>query len=213
MCCPAPLVASPCLPQVATARDPAMYEYEGALRRATNDWASGEGQGIELWGVGGCCQVGRSERGEGERGQMEAALPRTKKRERCRTLPSRPPPPRLPAAVTVHSGSATVTPAQYVEAVAALAPDAWVALSDDIPCDARSDRVPKAVDRTVAWLAACLQAAAGAPELAGAAAFAAVQGGQYLQERQRCAEVGLWLCWDGLHARLHLGHASGQEPA
>lgn len=93
------------------------------------------------------------------------------------------------ASVTVHTGAATATPEQYVEAAAALGPDVWVALSDDVPADARSDRATKAVNRTVAWLGACLAAAAGAPGLAGVAAFAAVQGGQFLHERARCAEV------------------------
>jgi hypothetical protein len=44
--------------------------------------------------------------------------------------------PSLPA-VTVHTGSSNVTPAQYMQAVAALAPDVWVALSDDVPSDCR----------------------------------------------------------------------------
>lgn len=92
--------------------------------------------------------------------------------------------------MTVPTGAATVTPEKYVEAVAALAPDVWVALSDDIPCDSRTDRAAKSVDRTATWLAACLAAAAQQPGLAGAAAWAAVQGGQYAHERQRCAEVG-----------------------
>lgn len=39
--------------------------------------------------------------------------------------------------MTVHTGSARVTPGQYVEAVAAVAPDVWVALSDDVPSDSR----------------------------------------------------------------------------
>lgn len=30
---------------VATARDPAVYEYQGAMRQATNQWASGERSG------------------------------------------------------------------------------------------------------------------------------------------------------------------------
>ncbi|KAL4422828.1 hypothetical protein ABPG75_009025 [Micractinium tetrahymenae] len=116
---------------VATARDPAIYEYLGAMRQATKEWAS----------------------------------------------------------VSIHTGAATVTAEQYVEAVAALQPDLWVALSDDIPNDSRSDRCPKSVDRTVAWLPACMAAAAGAPALAGAGALAAVQGGQYVNERIRCAEA------------------------
>lgn len=91
--------------------------------------------------------------------------------------------------MSIHTGAATVTPEQYVEAVAALQPDLWVALSDDIPNDSRSDRCAKSVDRTAAWLPACMAAAAASPALAGAGALAAVQGGQYVNERMRCAEV------------------------
>lgn len=93
--------------------------------------------------------------------------------------------------MTTPTGAATVTPERYIEAVAALEPDVWVALSDDIPSDSRTDRAAKSVDRTTAWLGGCLAAAAQQPTLAAAAAWAAVQGGQYLHERQRCAEVSV----------------------
>lgn len=38
---------------VATARDPAVYEYAGAMRQATNEWASGATAGRSR--VGGSC--------------------------------------------------------------------------------------------------------------------------------------------------------------
>ena len=188
--------------------------------------------------------------------------------------------------MTVHAGAAAVTPAQYVEAAAALGPDIWVALSDDIPSDSRSDRIAKvcvgwvggscvlsvividiwqravvlleartahstaapctqylpvhlgiarppgslpaaapiaphnceipppppppplqAVDRTTSWLSACLAAAAATPGLARAAAFSAVQGGNYINERIRCAEVGGagWLGMGGASKREGAG--------
>ncbi|KAI3430526.1 hypothetical protein D9Q98_005119 [Chlorella vulgaris] len=138
---------------VATARDPGIYEYAGAMRQATNNHAS----------------------------------------------------------VTVHTGSSNVTPAQYMQAVAALAPDVWVALSDDVPSDCRPDRAAKAVDRSAAWLSECMSVAAAAPELSGAAVFAAVQGGQYLRERQRCAET--MAAQPGVAGFVLAGLGTGESPS
>lgn len=117
----------------------------------------------------------------------------------------------LPA-VSIHTGAATVTPQQYVQAVAALQPDLWVALSDDIPNDSRSDRCAKSADRTAAWLPACLAAAAATPALAGAGVLAAVQGGQYVNERIRCAEVGQGAGAHPAGQVLRTARASMQHP-
>ncbi|KAL4857432.1 Queuine tRNA-ribosyltransferase accessory subunit 2 [Chlorella vulgaris] len=113
--------------------------------------------------------------------------------------------------MTVHTGSSNVTPAQYMQAVAALAPDVWVALSDDVPSDCRPDRAAKAVDRSAAWLSECMSVAAAAPELSGAAVFAAVQGGQYLRERQRCAET--MAAQPGVAGFVLAGLGTGESPS
>jgi queuine tRNA-ribosyltransferase subunit QTRTD1 len=88
------------------------------------------------------------------------------------------------AAVETPAGARHVTPEGYMEVIRALAPDAYVALSDEVPASARADRVRRAVDRSAEWLDRCLAAAP-----AGAAAFAAVQGGAAPAERARAARA------------------------
>jgi queuine tRNA-ribosyltransferase subunit QTRTD1 len=87
--------------------------------------------------------------------------------------------------VSTITGGQAVTPEAYMAVVAALQPDAYVALSDEVPADARGDRVAAALGRAAPWLARCL----AAPQPPNAAVFAAVQGGGDPRERQRCAQA------------------------
>ncbi|KAG2491165.1 hypothetical protein HYH03_010378 [Edaphochlamys debaryana] len=60
--------------------------------------------------------------------------------------------------VQIHSGGHTVSPQRYMEAVAALRPDLYVTMCDEVTADAKPKRVATSVRRTAAWLATCLEA-------------------------------------------------------
>jgi hypothetical protein len=74
------------------------------------------------------------------------------------------------AAVTVHTGAACVTPAQYVAGVAAVGPDVWVALSDDVPSDSR-------------WVVGAAGAAKAPPGEAALWQHCRWKGGQHVEGR------------------------------
>ncbi|KXZ48657.1 hypothetical protein GPECTOR_26g560 [Gonium pectorale] len=59
--------------------------------------------------------------------------------------------------VSIHSGGHTVSPERYMETVAALQPDLYVTLCDEVTADAKPKRVAASVKRTTAWLEACLR--------------------------------------------------------
>ncbi|GLI59310.1 hypothetical protein VaNZ11_001164 [Volvox africanus] len=59
--------------------------------------------------------------------------------------------------VSIHSGGHMVSPERYMETMAALKPDLFVSLCDEVPADATSKRVATSIMRTAAWLDACLQ--------------------------------------------------------
>ncbi|PNG68212.1 Queuine tRNA-ribosyltransferase subunit QTRTD1, partial [Tetrabaena socialis] len=50
-----------------------------------------------------------------------------------------------------------VGPALYMETIAALKPDLYVTLCDEVTADARPKRVAASTKRTTAWLDTCLQ--------------------------------------------------------
>ncbi|KAF6252340.1 tRNA-guanine(15) transglycosylase-like protein [Scenedesmus sp. NREL 46B-D3] len=58
---------------------------------------------------------------------------------------------------TLYTGGTQVTPERYMQAIAALQPDMYVALADEVPGDARPKRVGQSVDRTIKWLDECIQ--------------------------------------------------------
>ncbi|WIA41169.1 hypothetical protein OEZ86_004784 [Tetradesmus obliquus] len=119
---------------------------------------------------------------------------------------------------TLYTGGTQVTPERYMQAIAALQPDMYVALADEVPGDARPKRVGQSVDRTIKWLDECLQhhqamqqqlqqqqqGEAAAP-LPDPQLFAAVVGAGSEQERQRSAKAaaerdvaGFALCGFGM---------------
>ncbi|GFR45626.1 hypothetical protein Agub_g7033 [Astrephomene gubernaculifera] len=59
--------------------------------------------------------------------------------------------------VSIHSGGHMVGPERYMETVAALQPDMYVTLCDEVPADSKPKRVSTSVRRTTAWLDTCLQ--------------------------------------------------------
>lgn len=59
--------------------------------------------------------------------------------------------------VSIHSGGHMVTPARYMDTVAALQPDMYVTLADEVTSDARPKRIATSTRRTTAWLEACLE--------------------------------------------------------
>ncbi|GIL71247.1 hypothetical protein Vretifemale_1850 [Volvox reticuliferus] len=59
--------------------------------------------------------------------------------------------------VSIHSGGHMVSPERYMATVAALKPDLFVSLCDEVPADAKAKRVATSIKRTAAWLDACLQ--------------------------------------------------------
>jgi hypothetical protein len=75
------------------------------------------------------------------------------------------------------SGGLLVTPGRYMSTIKALQPDAYVALCDEIPGDAKLKKAAQSVERTARWLAECvalhkaqgLEAALLAPVTGGAA--------------------------------------------
>ncbi|PNW77771.1 hypothetical protein CHLRE_10g451000v5 [Chlamydomonas reinhardtii] len=62
--------------------------------------------------------------------------------------------------VCIHSGGHMVGPARYMDTVAALQPDLFVTLCDEITADSRSKRIATSARRTAAWLSTCLELAA-----------------------------------------------------
>eukprot|EP00887_Chlorella_sp_A99_P007224 scaffold2.g7224.t1 len=114
------------------------------------------------------------------------------------------------AAVTIHTGGLAVSPAAYMEAAAALAPDLLVALCDEVPADAKRERAAAAVDRSLAWLRACLGAAAAAPALARCGVLAPVAGARHLEERARSAAAVAALNGPAGYAICGLG--TGESP-
>lgn len=75
-----------------------------------------------------------------------------------------------------------------MDIVSALQPDAFVILSDDVPCDSKHQRAATSVTRTLAWLDQCFNELQTRPKLPNAAVFATIQGGQYLDEREKCVK-------------------------
>ncbi|KAG2449659.1 hypothetical protein HYH02_005189 [Chlamydomonas schloesseri] len=61
--------------------------------------------------------------------------------------------------VCIHSGGHMVGPAKYMDTVAALQPDLFVTLCDEITADSRSKRIATSARRTAAWLGTCLELA------------------------------------------------------
>ncbi|GLC56679.1 hypothetical protein PLESTB_001133900 [Pleodorina starrii] len=59
--------------------------------------------------------------------------------------------------VSIHSGGHMVSPERYMETIAALKPDLFVSLCDEVTADTKPKRVATATKRTTAWLDACLQ--------------------------------------------------------
>jgi queuine tRNA-ribosyltransferase accessory subunit len=93
--------------------------------------------------------------------------------------------------VASHSGSISVTPEQYITTANIIDPDIIIAMSDEVPSDAKRTRASAAVDRTLAWLPRCLDALKNGtriPSSSSPAVFACVQGGQYLDFRDRCTQ-------------------------
>jgi queuine tRNA-ribosyltransferase subunit QTRTD1 len=90
--------------------------------------------------------------------------------------------------VASHTGSIFVTPEQYTTTATLLNPDILIAMSDEVPADAKRPRVASAVDRTLAWLPRCLDAMKKNNGTTFPAIFACVQGGQYLDYREKCAQ-------------------------
>lgn len=96
--------------------------------------------------------------------------------------------------VASHTGSIFVTPEQYITTATILDPDVLIAMSDEVPSDAKRTRASSAVDRTLAWLPRCLDALKKSGGTGGAssgspAIFACIQGGQYLDYRDKCAQA------------------------
>ncbi|KAG2428708.1 hypothetical protein HXX76_011412 [Chlamydomonas incerta] len=61
--------------------------------------------------------------------------------------------------VCIHSGGHMVGPARYMDTVAALQPDMYVTLCDEITADSRPKRIATSARRTAAWLGTCLELA------------------------------------------------------
>jgi len=65
-------------------------------------------------------------------------------------------------------------------------------MSDEVPSDAKRTRASSAVDRTLSWLPRCLGAleksGGGGASKGSPAVFACIQGGQYLDYRDKCAQ-------------------------
>lgn len=146
---------------VATGRDPSAYEYTGALRQATDQWASVAthtgGAAVTpsdyMAAVGalqvGCCAAG------------------------CMLVST--------LAAQPHPGIA-VSPVERPRSLppARLQPDVFVALSDDVPCDSKPQRAATSVDRSLAWLRECAHLRATDAGLQQSALFAAIQVGGWV---------------------------------
>ncbi|KAL6749680.1 tRNA-guanine(15) transglycosylase-like protein [Haematococcus lacustris] len=107
------------------------------------------------------------------------------------------------AYATIHCGGVLVTPEKYMEAVAALQPDLYVTLCDEVTPDASKKRLTASRERTLKWLDACLEGGQGGQ--AHCAALAAVTGGISPQERTLSAQaaaqrdvLGFALCGFGV---------------
>ena len=87
--------------------------------------------------------------------------------------------------VASHSGAITVTPEQYTSTAIALESDIIIALSDEVPSDAKRTRALSSIKRTTAWLKRCL-ALTNALKIPPAV-FGCVQGSQYLDYRDTSA--------------------------
>lgn len=85
-----------------------------------------------------------------------------------------------------HHGRQMVTPEQYVRLVRACRPDMFAALADDVPSGVGRNRARKAVDRTVRWLDACVEAAGDRAE--SGALLGCVIAGVSPDLRHKCAE-------------------------
>lgn len=87
--------------------------------------------------------------------------------------------------VKTHWGHTEVSPARYVQTIAALQPDLWTGLADEVAASATHKRARASVSRTARWLDACLaaQQAAGIP----APMLAPIAGAAHPDERARSA--------------------------
>uniref|UniRef100_A0A7N0U7I0 Queuine tRNA-ribosyltransferase accessory subunit 2 n=1 Tax=Kalanchoe fedtschenkoi TaxID=63787 RepID=A0A7N0U7I0_KALFE len=107
---------------------------------------------------------------------------------------------KLGASFNTPSGRHLLKPAEYMRMLAAMKPDIWASLSDEVPSRATDKRNKLSVDRTVKWLDECI--ALSPP---GTAGFGAIVGGWDALERQRCAQEvakrnvsGYWIGGFGL---------------
>ncbi|KAL9668166.1 hypothetical protein QQ045_002541 [Rhodiola kirilowii] len=93
---------------------------------------------------------------------------------------------------------------EYMQMIAAMKPDLWATLSDEVPAFVTNKRNIMSVDRTIKWLDECL-----ALTPAGTASFGAIVGGSNVFERQRCAQEvakrnvsGYWIGGFGIGERI-----------
>lgn len=111
--------------------------------------------------------------------------------------------------VSSHEGAVTVTPEQYVSTALALESDLVIALSDEIPNDAKRTRALAAVKRTTNWLTRCLDIIRASSK--PSAVFGCVQGAQYLDYRETCA-MGVKAAMPSLAGICVGGLGTGESP-
>ena len=92
------------------------------------------------------------------------------------------------ATVATVGGAKTMSPEEYMAIALGLDPDLVITLSDEVSCDSKRSRATASARRAAPWLARSLAAAAAAKS-PPPAIFAAVQGAQYVEERQRCVDA------------------------
>eukprot|EP00200_Dunaliella_tertiolecta_P006154 CAMPEP_0202342062 /NCGR_PEP_ID=MMETSP1126-20121109/2782_1 /ASSEMBLY_ACC=CAM_ASM_000457 /TAXON_ID=3047 /ORGANISM="Dunaliella tertiolecta, Strain CCMP1320" /LENGTH=420 /DNA_ID=CAMNT_0048932953 /DNA_START=177 /DNA_END=1439 /DNA_ORIENTATION=+ len=93
------------------------------------------------------------------------------------------------AYVTIHSGSALVPPDRYMAIIAALQPDLYVALCDEITHDAKPKKIDQTIKRSAKWLDACMNLHSSHSLEGVSGMLAPIGGGSSPSERRRAAKM------------------------